>query len=195
MNVLKNNKKSAVLTLLSRGISHRKIFKSTGVNRRTIRSIAESISNPPLATGTATRQIQNAPPRPPALELPKIPALARSECEPHREFIEEQIRLGRNAMAIYQELVDERGFKNRYNSVKRYCRGLKKKDPEQFDRLDFLPGEEAQVDYGEGAPTFYAPTEKYKKPRLFVMTLRYSRRSFRKVVWKSSKETWARLHE
>lgn len=192
---MKNNKKSAVLTLLSRGISHRQIFESTGVNRRTIRSIAESISKSPLATGTATRQIQNAPPRPPALELPKIPALARSECEPHREFIEEQIRLGRNAMAIYQELVDERGFKNRYNSVKRYCRGLKKKDPEQFDRLDFLPGEEAQVDYGEGAPTFYAPTEKYKKPRLFVMTLRYSRRSFRKVVWKSSKETWARLHE
>jgi len=28
-----------------------------------------------------------------------------------------------------------------------------------------------------------------------VMTLRYSRRSFRRVVWKSSQETWARLHE
>ena len=27
------------------------------------------------------------------------------------------------------------------------------------------------------------------------MTLRYSRRSFRRVVWKSSQETWARLHE
>ena len=27
------------------------------------------------------------------------------------------------------------------------------------------------------------------------MTLRYSRRSFRKVVWKSSSEIWARLHE
>jgi transposase len=98
-------------------------------------------------------------------------------------------------MAIYQELVDERGFTHRYNSVKRFCRGLKKKDPEQFDRLDFLPGEEAQVDYGEGALALNPSTGKYKKPRLFVMTLRYSRRSFRKVVWKSSKETWARLHE
>jgi transposase len=28
-----------------------------------------------------------------------------------------------------------------------------------------------------------------------VMTLRYSRRSFRIVIWKSSSETWARLHE
>ena len=27
------------------------------------------------------------------------------------------------------------------------------------------------------------------------MTLRYSRRSFRRVVWKSSQEAWARLHE
>ena len=28
-----------------------------------------------------------------------------------------------------------------------------------------------------------------------IATLRYSRRSFRQVVWKSSSETWARLHE
>jgi hypothetical protein len=27
---------------------------------------------------------------------------------------------------------------------------LKKKDPEQYDRLQFLMGEEAQVDYGFG---------------------------------------------
>jgi transposase len=28
-----------------------------------------------------------------------------------------------------------------------------------------------------------------------VMTLRYSRHSFRRVVWKSGQEVWARLHE
>jgi transposase len=28
-----------------------------------------------------------------------------------------------------------------------------------------------------------------------VMTLRYSRRCFRRVVWKSSKQVWAQLHE
>jgi len=38
-------------------------------------------------------------------------------------------------------------------------------------------------------------TDRYRKPRLFVMTLRYPRRCFRRVVWKSSQETWARLHE
>jgi len=52
-----------------------------------------------------------------------------------------------------------------------------------------------QVDYGEGALTRMAGSERYRKPRLFVATLRYSRRSFRRVVWNSSQETWARLHE
>jgi transposase len=71
---------------------------------------------------------------------------------------------------------------------------LRRAEPEQFDRLEFLPGEEAQVDYGEGALTLSA-SGRYRRPRLFVMTLRYSRRSFRRVVWKSGAETWARLHE
>src|ERR1019366_3229342 len=142
------------------------------------------------------------PPRPPAIETLApasaklaVSAHARSACEPHREWIEAQVHLGRNAMAIYQELVDQRGFQLRYNSVKRFCRALRKREPEQFDRLEFLPGEESQVDYGEGAPTLHPGNGRYRKPRLFVMTLRYSRRSYRQGVWKSSSEVWARLHE
>jgi transposase len=98
-------------------------------------------------------------------------------------------------MAIYQELVDRFGFTPRYNSVKRFCRALRTREPEQFDRLEFLPGEECQVDYGEGALTRHPTSGRYRRPRLFVMTLRYSRRSYRQVVWKSSSEVWARLHE
>jgi hypothetical protein len=78
--------------------------------------------------------------------------------------------------------------------VKRFVRLLKKKDPEQYDRLEFLMGEEAQVDYGQGAPTLHS-SGKYRRPRLFIMTLKYSGGAFRKVVWNSSKETWCRLHE
>ena len=105
------------------------------------------------------------------------------------------LRLGRNAVAIYQDLVERFAFESKYNSVKRFCRALRKKNPAQYDRLEFDPGEEAQVDYGLGAPTLKPGTNTYRRPRLFVMTLKYSRRCFRKVVWKSSKETWARLHE
>ncbi|WP_435051690.1 IS21 family transposase, partial [Desulfoferrobacter suflitae] len=140
--------------------------------------------------------VENPPPRPRhgGVAGRKLPKHARSSCEPHREWIEEQVRLGRNATAIYQDLVELFGFAHRYNSVKRFVRGLKRKDPEQFDRLEFLMGEEAQVDYGQGAPTLHK-NGKYRRPRLFIMTLKYSGRAFRKTVWKSSQETWCKLHE
>jgi hypothetical protein len=53
----------------------------------------------------------------------------------------------------------------------------------------------ATVRYGEGALTRVPGKDIYRGPRLFVATLRYSRRSFRRVVWKSSQQTWAELHE
>jgi transposase len=209
VNVLKPHLRNTVFTLIRKGIGQREIHRTTGIDRKTIRHyvramLAPTVDSDPnsstLATGSVVQpEIQIPPPWPPAISAgisPRVmPKLARSACEPHREWIEAQVRLGRNAMAIYQELVDQRGFTQRYNSVKRFCRGLRRSEPEQFDRLEFSPAEEAQVDYGEGAPTRHPRTGKYRKPRLFVMTLRYSRRSFRQVVWKSSTETWARLHE
>ena len=151
-----------------------------------------------MTTGSASVDSQIPPPRPPAAEASETPAIGnfvRSSCEPHRAWIEEQVRLKRNAQAIYQDLVDQFGFLSSYQSVKRFVRRLRHVDPEQFDRLEFLPGEEAQVDYGEGAPTVDPKSGRYRRPRLFVMTLRYSRRSFRRVVWKSSQQIWAQLHE
>ncbi len=212
MNVLKPHLQGTVLTLISRGVTQREIHRVTGVDRKTIRTYARAAAasaavtaanSPTLATGSAAgptaAQDQIPPPRPPAIAEEEAPAdgtgLARSACEPHRDWIEAQVRLRRNAVSIYQDLVDLRGFTHAYNSVKRFCRGLLRQAPEQFDRLEFDPGEEAQVDYGEGALTRHPVSGKYRKPRLFVMTLRYSRRSFRQVVWKSSSETWARLHE
>ena len=67
---------------------------------------------------------------------------------------------------------------------------LRVREPEQCDRLNFAPGEEMPVDYGEGAPTLVPGNDRYRKPRLVVATLRYSRRSFRRVVRKSSSQVW-----
>lgn len=211
MNVLKPHLKSSVLTLVKCEVSQHEINRKTGVDRKTIRKLARAVglalaggesNSPTPATGSEGLPGQIPPPRPPAGEAGgaavsslRLPAHARSACEAHREWIEAQVHLGRNATAIYQELVDRFGFARRYNSVKRFCRALRRREPEQFDRLEFLPGEEAQVDYGEGAPTLHPVSGRYRKPRLFVMTLRYSRRSHRQVVWKSSSEVWARLHE
>jgi hypothetical protein len=54
-------------------------------------------------------------------------------------------------MAIWQDLVDRYGFPGGYASVRRYVRqvlgGLA---PEPAGLIQTAPGEEAQVDYGEG---------------------------------------------
>ena len=199
---MKPHLQTTIRTLLEADASQREIARVTGIDRKTIRSYqqrfaAEAEPNSPgVATDLARATTQAAgeqipPPRPPTSPS----AATASACEPHRSFIEAQLRLRRNAMAIYQDLVDERGFTDGYNSVKRFVAKLRHRQPEQFDRLSFPPGEEMQVDYGEGALTRVPGSDRYRKPRLFVATLRYSRRSFRCVVWNSSQETWARLHE
>jgi len=198
VNVLKPNLRIAVQTLLDAGKAQREIERVLGVDRKTIRRIEREAKSPGVATGnnaenaaeTAETSEQNPPPRPPA---PK-PVTTPSACEIHREWIESQVTLGRNAMSIYQDLVEKFGFTHQYNSVKRFVAKLKAREPERFDVLDALPAEEAQVDFGQGAPTRLA-NGKYRKPYLFVMTLKYSGKSFRKVVWKADQETWARLHE
>lgn len=192
---MRPNQRATVYTLLERNTSQREIARLTGIDRKTVRSyqrrwLAERVISPGVATGSDAVAMQTTPPWPPAPT-----SVATSLCEPHRDFIEAQLRLKRNAMAIYQDLVDLHGFAGQYNSVKRFCAKLRHQEPEQFDRLSFLPGEEMQVDYGEGAPTLVPGSERYRKPRLFVATLRYSRASFRCVVWKSSQQVWAELHE
>ncbi|MGU7785364.1 IS21 family transposase [Burkholderia sp. PU8-34] len=207
LNVLKPHLQSTVFTLLERNKSQREIERLTGIDRKTIRRYqaifearqSANANSPRVTTGCepAVAQIP-PPPRPPAIDAAAPAAtfnFARSACEPYRDWIEQQVRLKRNAQAIYQDLVDQYGFTASYESVKRFVRALRHIDPEQFDRLEFAPGEEAQVDYGEGALTRDPKTGRYRRPRLFVMTLRYSRRSFRRVVWKSSKQVWAQLHE
>lgn len=206
MNVLNKHKVDEIEILLKVGLSGREIERKLGIRRETVSKYAKifnsKAANPELvATGNEIKTGQADAPRPPAFSeesfadsKKKIPKHALSACEPHREWIEQQVAMGRNAQAIFQDLVEQHGFANKYNSVKRFCRGLKAKDPQRFDVLEFLPGEEAQVDYGQGALTLYKPG-RYKRPYLFVMTLKYSGKSFRKVVWHTSQETWAKLHE
>jgi len=198
LNVLKPHLQTTIWTLLRNGATQREIARVTGISRHTIRSYQKQFASqgdadlPGIAGDVPA---QTAPPWPPTRPPGSAPSSITSACEPHRAFIESQLKLNRNAMAVYQDLVDQFGFGGAYNSVKRFAAKLRKREPHQFDRLSFQPGEEMQVDYGEGAPTRVKGTERFRKPRLFVATLRYSRRSFRCVVWKSSQEVWARLHE
>jgi transposase len=119
-----------------------------------------------------------------------------SACEPYREIIELGLDRGRNAMAIWQDLVTSYGFGNSYQSVKRYVQKIRPSQVIQPRAVIVTdPGEEAQVDYGQGPMARDPQTGKYRRTRLFVMTLGYSRKSVRLLVFRSSSRTWAELHE
>jgi transposase len=119
-----------------------------------------------------------------------------SACEPHRDFIEAALRVGRNAKAIWQDLVTQHGFTGGYASVKRFARKQRGvQTPEERVVIETAPGREAQVDYGEGPMVRHPETGKYRRTRLFVMTLGFSRKAVRLLAWSSSSRVWAELHE
>ena len=111
-----------------------------------------------------------------------------SACLPFHELIEAGLAKGRNAMAIWQDLVDRSAFTGAYESVKRDVRKLRgARTPEPCAVILTPAGEEAQVDYGSG-PTVRDPhTGKYRRTRPFVMTLGYSRKSVRLLVFESTR--------
>src|SRR5450432_2266214 len=119
-----------------------------------------------------------------------------SACWPYREAIELGLSRGRNAMAIWQDLVDTCGFAAGYQSVRRFVSKLHpSQSPEACAVIETAPGEEAQVDYGTGPMVRDPHSGKYRRTRLFVLTLGYSRKSVRLLVFRSSSQTWAELHE
>jgi transposase len=132
----------------------------------------------------------------PAAKTVAAPQPSASACAVHRDAIELGLSRGRNAMAIWQDLVDTRGFTGGYQSVKRFVRKLVGgSSKEACAVIETAPGEEMQVDYGTGPMVRDPHTGKYRRMRLFVLTLGYSRKSVRLLVFHSSSQTWAELHE
>ena len=119
-----------------------------------------------------------------------------SACEPYREAIDLGISRGRNAMAIWQDLVSEYGFASSYQSVQRFVRKRRgAQTPEARVVIVTAAGQEAQVDYGTGPMVRDPESRKYRRTRLFVMTLGCSRKSVRLLTFRSSSRIWAELHE
>ncbi len=144
---------------------------------------------PKPATSAEVSTDVAAPPRPGR-------APSASACEPYRELIVEALGRGRNAMAIWQDLVDGHGFSARYASVRRFVVTLRGAPPvEARAVITTAPGEEGQVDYGDGPMVRHPQTRKHRRTRLFLLTLGYSRKAIRLLVWQSSAQVWAQLHE
>ena len=86
--------------------------------------------------------------------------------------------------------------RQRYQSVKRFVRKLRGAvSPEARVIIETRLGEECQVDYGTGPMVRDPDSGKYRRTRLFVLTLGSSRKCVRLLAFRSSARVWAELHE
>ena len=209
---MSDDKQQQVMALGRLGWPLRRIEKETGVRRETAGAYLKAAGvaiRPPGGWGRRSpakpaNEVSPDSPEPakPANEVspdsgasPATRHQSASRCEPFLEFIELSLAKGRNAKAIWQDLVDDHGFTGRYASVKRFVRNLHGGSVEPRAVIVTPPGEEAQVDYGAGPMVRDERTGRYRRTRLFVLTLGYSRKAVRLLVWQSKTRVWAELHE
>ena len=152
-NVLSETKRQQVVALGRLGWPLRRIEDATGVRRETASAYLKAAGLSVRAPGGWGRR----PIPKPANEVstdsagpPWPPRPGRSPrasaCEPYREVIVEALGRGRNAVAIWQDLVDDHGFSARYASVRRFVVRLRGAAPaEARVVITTAPGE----DYGE----------------------------------------------
>lgn len=221
-NVLSGEKREQVLALGRLGWPLRRIEEATGVRRETAgdylrkagivirqpgswgeKSLAKAATQ--LITGSNELSSEEKA-KPATLVITGFSAqnsspassveVSASACAMYREKIEADLLRGRNAMGIWQDLVDRHGFAGGYQSVRRFVRVLRGACCQQARVIiETEPGEECQVDYGTGPMVRDADSGKYRRTRLFVLTLGYSRKSVRLLVFRSSARVWAELHE
>ena len=199
-NVLDVEKRQQILALGRLGWSLRRIEQETGIRRETVSRylkaaglevrVAGRWGHPPPKAAIQVITDSVAWPPPPA-RSPRA-----SACEPYRELVEHGVQQGRDAMSIWQDLVDDHGFGHGYQSVRRFVAKLRgERAREAHPVIETAPGEEGQVDYGEGPMVRHPETGKYRRMRLFVFTLGCSRKSVRLLTFRSSTQIWAALHE
>jgi transposase len=159
-NILGDDTQQQILALGRLGWPLRRIEAATGVRRETASAYLKAAGipvrlprrrRPPApkpASGVSTDfgGLSAALPTFPASPPPASRAPTASACEPYRELIERALARGRNAMAIWQDLVDDHAFPGRYASVRRFVGKLRgQRTPEAHPVIVTAPGE----DYGE----------------------------------------------
>lgn len=117
-----------------------------------------------------------------------------SACAPWRATILMKLDQGLTAQRIYQDLAAEHGYTGSYYSVVRFVRRLGKSRTLPFRRMECGPGEEAQVDFGTGAP-FLSPEGRQRRPHVFRIVLSYSRKGYTEAVTRQTTENFLRCLE
>lgn len=126
-----------------------------------------------------------------------------SLCAPYLDVILSKLEQGLSAQRIWQDLRSDHGFADSYQSVQRFVRKLQSRTPLPFRRMESAPGEEAQVDFGTGAPVIIPDNEalplgvktRRRKTHVFRIVLSCSRKAYSEAVYRQTAEEFIRCLE
>jgi len=220
-NILKVSIQTTIYSLAERGWSQRRIARELEINRETVGRYlrlrakpailisgvdAPEESKPAISiTGSEEEEEPEGAGASPgaeelgeaksAISIPGKGAGRRSRCEQFASAIEAKIEAGLSARRIYQELVEEHGFSDSYQSVQRFVRKLRERQPERIWRMEVQPGEEAQVDFGLGAPIHDSRSSRGRRTWVFRVVLSWSRKAYSEAVTRQDTETFLRCLE
>jgi transposase len=204
----------AIQVLLDQGWSRRKIAEELGIHRDTVARYARlARAGPGLAGsegGSKPAKVitgsdgDNQPsPATGAAPVTTGEATSRSRCEPFREIILGELEQGLSAQRIWQDLREEHGFADGYQSVQRFVRHLQNARPLPFRRMECEPGQQAQVDFGTGAPVIIPDGQplpagvktRRRRTHIFRIVLSHSRKAYSEVVYRQTAEQFIRCLE
>ena len=181
------------------GWSQRRIARELGVSRGAVARHLAGISKKAKApTGSGESNGAEAPTgsevSAAVSNRAKAPIGSRSRCEPFRELIIEKLDAGLSAQRIFQDLGTDHGFEAKYHSVRRFIAGLQQSTPLPFRRIEVPPGEEAQIDFGKGAPIIDEHGRKRRTHAIRVV-LSHSRKAYSEVVYRQTTEDFIQCLE
>jgi len=191
-NQIKMATSTSIIGLYERNWSQRRIARELDLDRETVSRhirmhavLAAKPAIPPTGIdGTDTPK----PAIPPA-GISGRPSL----CRPYHEFVLTGIETGLTAQRIFQDLRVDHDFAGAYDSVKRYVRRLSVGNAERVERMECQPGEEAQVDFGLGAPVVV--DGKRRRTWVFRIVLSHSRKGYSEAVFRQGTEEFIRCLE
>jgi transposase len=190
MNQLNVSLQHSIATLAAKGWSSRKIARELDLDRETVRRYRPAPDSKPAIPPPGSAE--GSDPKP-AIVPAGSHAGRASQCAPWSSVIEAALLAGLSAQRLYQDLVAGHGFTGGYDSVKRFVRRLSQRTELPFRRMECLPGQEMQVDFGLGA--WVLENGKRRRPHLFRAVLSHSRKAYSEVVWRQTGESFLRCLE
>ena len=100
-----------------------------------------------------------------------------------------KLEQGLSAQLIYRDLIADHDFTGEYPSVRRFIRRLGAGVVFPFRRMECAPGEEAQVDFGTGAP-IVLPDGKRRRTHVFRIVLSHSRKAYSEAVYRQTTDSF-----